>query len=196
MRREVSAPRTTRLVIGRAAPGPFTDGVITLRTPEPSDIGSLIAYGSDEALTEGIWIRGPQPGETVDAWATSYLDDWRAGWTDAGGMEGAVLLADERDPFVGIVNFVPREADVVELLYGVAPPVRGRGIATRMARLASDWALGDGGFARVELRIGERHAASRRVAERAGFRFAERYETHVTGTGQTHIDTLYLRTAE
>ena len=67
-------------------------------------------------------------------------------------------------------------------------------IARLVARLGTDWALTDAGFARVELRIGENHAASKRVAEKAGFQFKERFETYVTGTGQIYIDILYART--
>ena len=109
-------------------------------------------------------------------------------------MEGPALIVDERRPFAGILFLVPLAQDVLELVYGVLPSERGRGIATRATRLAAEWALSDGQCNRVELRIGESNVASRRVAERAGFRFAERFETFVRGTGKTHVDLLYIRT--
>jgi RimJ/RimL family protein N-acetyltransferase len=85
---------------------------------------------------------------------------------------------------------------IVELSYGIAPPARGRGIATRAARLAAGWALTEGGFSRVELRIPESHAASRRVAEKAGFQLEERFVTFIKATGDTAIDLLCVRSKE
>lgn len=105
------------------------------------------------------------------------------------------MVIDEQEPCVGLVNFTPQPNRGAELLYGVAPPWRGRGIASRAARLAADWAL-DHGFDRVELRIGKPHRESRRVAEKAGFREVELFETFVEGTGLTHVDVLYVRTRD
>jgi RimJ/RimL family protein N-acetyltransferase len=82
----------------------------------------------------------------------------------------------------------------VELSYGVGPHARGRVIATRATRLAAEWALTDGGFERVELRIDKQHRESQRVAEKAGFRFVERFLTYIEGTGKPAEDMLYVRT--
>lgn len=194
MRREVSKPRTTKLHMRRPAPAPLTDGVVTLRLPGATDLDRLARYGADESLLEGVWVGWPRQGEDPHEWASRCVADWLAAWTDEGGMDGGALVVDEVHPFVGIVFFVPWSRDVVELVYGVQPTVRGRGIAKRAARLAADWALEEGGFARVELRIGESHVVSRRVAERAGFTYEETFETFVVGTGNTHRDTLYART--
>ena len=95
---------------------------------------------------------------------------WKAGWGPEGSIEGGALIVDEDQPFVGVVDIVPKSERAVELVYGVAPPFRGRGIATRAARLVAVWALADAGFDRVELRIAADHEASRCVAERAGVR--------------------------
>jgi RimJ/RimL family protein N-acetyltransferase len=46
---------------------------------------------------------------------------------------------------------------------------RGRGVMTRALRLAARWALDDGA-ARVQLRADVENLASRRVAEKAGFK--------------------------
>jgi RimJ/RimL family protein N-acetyltransferase len=102
-------------------------------------------------------------------------------------------VPDERAPFVGIVQLHPRSDTTLELLYGVAPKARGRGIATAALTLVSSWALEELRCERVELRIDEGHRESQRVAEKAGFRFAEKIETFVTGTGSTHIDLLFCR---
>ena len=196
MRREVSRPRTYRIAAGCRPPNPFSDGVVILRNPEASDAILLAHYARDERLLEGKWIGRPTPSAGIDEWAAETVEEWRAGWTDRGGVDGGVLIIDEKEPFVGIVFLAPRSHDTLELVYGILPPVRGYGIASRAARLAADWALTAGGFAKIELRIGENHTASRRVAEKAGFSLEELFETYVTGTGRTHIDTLYTRTRQ
>lgn len=195
MRRIVSGARTSRRSVGRPAPDRLSDGVVTLRLPADDDVDRLARYGADPALLDGIWISGPPPAGDVRAWASAFLRELAAGWTEAGGIHDGGLIVDEREPLLGLIYVAPVDDDAVELSYGVAPPARGRGIATRAARLATDWALGKGGFARVELRIWEGHTASRRIAEKIGFHLAERYETYVAGTGSTHVDVLYVRHA-
>ena len=195
LRREVSPRRTSKVSAGRPPSRPLTDGVVTLRLPLPNDVPHFTRYGSDEDLLEGIWIAGPR-GRDVRVWAAEFVDELIAGWTAAGGDHGGGLIIDEGEPCVGTVNFLPRAPHVVEMTYGVAPPWRGRGIATRAASLAGAgaWATTEGDFDRVELRIGEEHAASRRVAEKAGYECVERLETYVAGTGLTHVDCVYVRT--
>ena len=109
-------------------------------------------------------------------------------------MHGGGLIVDEREPFLGIVYLVPTSTVTVSLSYGVAPHARQRGIASRAARLAAEWALAEGGFDRVELRIAQSHNESQRVAEKAGFRFVERFQTYIEATGETFEDLLYVRT--
>lgn len=190
LRRELSRRRTTKISAGPPPGHSLTDGVVTLRLPSSHDAERFVRYGSDEALLEGIWIVGPRGGD-VGAWANELVNELLAGWTEAGGDHGGGLIIDEREPCVGTIEVLPLGDGIIELTYGVAPPWRGRGIASRAARLAADWALSEGEFARVELRIGEGHAASRRVAEKAGFRFVEQFETYVVGTQRPHIDTLW-----
>jgi RimJ/RimL family protein N-acetyltransferase len=192
LRREVSRRRIEKVSAGDPPAEPLRDGGLTLRLPSPEDIAAFVRYGSDDALLDGIWILGPQ-GQPVSAWASELVAELAGGWTPSGGDHGGGLIIDEVEPCVGVVDFLPRQAGHVELTYGVAPPFRGCGIATRAAALAADWALREGGFACVELRIGEGHAASRRVAEKAGFQCVERYQTFVEGTGLTHVDCLYVR---
>jgi RimJ/RimL family protein N-acetyltransferase len=182
-----------KVAVGRPAPAhALSDGVVTLRLPAPGDVEHFVRYGSDRSLLDGIWLVPPR-GADVRAWASAYVSDLNAGWTDAGGDLGGGLIVDAAEPCIGLVNFVPRGPRNVELSYGVAPPWRRRGIASRAAALATAWALTDGDFDRVELRISEGHTVSQRVATNAGFECVERFETYVEGTGLTHTDLLYIR---
>jgi RimJ/RimL family protein N-acetyltransferase len=181
--------------VGNPPSGLISDGVVTLRLPAAEDVARLAFYGSDISLLEGVWVSGSGPRNADPLiWAVDRLDEFLAGWTPQGGIHGGALVIDAVQPFVGLVYFGPVAPGIVELSYGIAPPARGRGIATRAVRLASDWSLNEGGFSRVELRIPESHAASRRVAEKAGFQFQERFETFITATGITAINLLYVRT--
>jgi ribosomal-protein-alanine N-acetyltransferase len=62
-------------------------------------------------------------------------------------------------------------AGVTEIHYWTAPWARGNGYAAEAAGVAARWALADVGLARVTLLAAQDNAASRHVAEAAGFRF-------------------------
>jgi|tagenome__1003787_1003787.scaffolds.fasta_scaffold20763992_2 RimJ/RimL family protein N-acetyltransferase len=63
------------------------------------------------------------------------------------------------------------EVDVAEIAYVVAPEARGRGIASQAVRLVTEWAFAELGVKRAEVSVHPDNAASRRVAEKAGFQF-------------------------
>jgi RimJ/RimL family protein N-acetyltransferase len=195
MRREVITRQTARRSVGIPPPARLTDGVVTLRLPDHADVPILTSYAANPALLEGVWI-GPDPEGDPETWAARRIEEMLAGWTPGGSVEGGGLVIDEARPFVGIIEFVPRGAGSVELTYGIVPNTRGRGIATRALRMATDWALSEGTFRQVELRVGACHAASQRVAQKAGFRLEECYEALVEATGQTFIDMRYVRSIE
>jgi [ribosomal protein S5]-alanine N-acetyltransferase len=195
MRREVIARETARRSVGIPPPDRLTDGVVTLRLPDRTDIPILTRYGTDPGLLEGAWI-GPHPEGDPARWAARRIEEMLAGWTEAGSIEGGGLVIDEAAPFVGISEFVPRSPGSLEPAYGVVPSARGRGIATRAMRLATDWALSAGRCRRIELRVAAGNTASHRVAQKAGFHLEERYEALVEATGLTFIDMLYARFIE
>jgi len=62
------------------------------------------------------------------------------------------------------------EADAPAIVECVDGRARGRGLATRALVLTARWALGHEDVARVQLRADVENEASRRVAEKAGFR--------------------------
>jgi RimJ/RimL family protein N-acetyltransferase len=192
VRQETSSPRLSGVSVGRTPPHLLTDGCVVLRLPSANDRLRLVAYGRDEKLLEGIWITGPFPDGDLDAWASRVIGEALAGWTDHGGVHGGGLVIDEQQPFAGMLYLAPRDNNGLEVSYGVAPPYRGRGIATRALNLIASWATTQAAFNRVELRIAEDNSASRRVAEKSGFRLRERIETFVKGTGETYIDLLYV----
>lgn len=88
------------------------------------------------------------------------------------------------DRLGGYVDFDPDlddglEADEVNVSYCVHPWARGRGVAEEAVRLVCDVLRRDRIGSRAAIRADPENAASVRVAEKAGFRFAG---TFVSGT--------------
>ena len=108
----------------------------------------------------GIWIPSPRPGQDLRPWASALELDLLAGWSITGGRHAGGLIVDEREAILGTAYLSPTSAVAVGLSYGVVPLARGRGIASRAARLVAEWALTQGGFERVELQIDKEHRES------------------------------------
>jgi RimJ/RimL family protein N-acetyltransferase len=89
------------------------------------------------------------------------------------------LAVDEHDDVLAsvAVQDIREDEGTGEIGYWVAAPARGRGIATRAVRLATDWALGELGLKTLEIMTHEDNTASQGVARAAGY--AETGETRV-----------------
>lgn len=175
-------------------PGPLTDSVVTLRLPalEAGDADALASYIAEGQL-DGVWL--PM---IPNVSAARSVGDWLDGWADRPSHNGPVLVATitDDDRFVGVVSFGDRGEGIIEMIYGIAPRWRGRGLASRAARLAALWVLGLPGARAVELRIGQDARASQHVAVNAGFVLAGRVRQFVPGTGTTFDDLRYVLAAD
>lgn len=146
---------------------PLTDGVVTLRAYTDADVPALVEICRDPEVPR--WTLVPSPyGETE-------ARDWIARVPDglATGSRVTFAIADARDSaaLLGSVGLQAIDWDVraADIGYMLGPRARGRGFATRAVQLAAGWAFGTLGLERLELRTMEQNAASRAVAERAGF---------------------------
>jgi RimJ/RimL family protein N-acetyltransferase len=72
---------------------------------------------------------------------------------------------------LGLAFSIDREGRQLELGYVVAPQARGRGVGTRTLELLTEWAFSELDALRIELWISAGNAPSKRVAERAGYRY-------------------------
>jgi RimJ/RimL family protein N-acetyltransferase len=77
---------------------------------------------------------------------------------------------DVGDKFAGSLDLRFQEGAWAEVGYGLAPWARGRQVMTRALRLALSWGFGDLGLRGVQWRAEVGNNASRRVAEKCGFR--------------------------
>ena len=101
--------------------------------------------------------------------ARMWLDRYEDGRRD--GTREAFAIVDEADAFLGLA-LAPQldlEAATAELGYVVAPPARGRGVATEALRQLTAWAFSEQDMQRLELLISVENAASKRVAEHCGY---------------------------
>ena len=109
----------------------------------------------------------PPPPDFAETWLGLYERGRRDGT-----REGfAVVDGDGEFLGLALAPRIEREARTAELGYVVAPAARGRGVATTALRLLTEWALAELGALRLELLIGVTNDASKRVAERNGYRF-------------------------
>jgi RimJ/RimL family protein N-acetyltransferase/ketosteroid isomerase-like protein len=170
----------------------LADDRVGLRLPDLPDAAVLQAYAARKGGLDGTWV--PLIAGIRLADAQALVRDWLAGWQNRRSFHGPALVVVEadRDRLVGLVGLGDRGDGVVELTYGVAPDHRGRGHATRAARLAARWLLRERLADEVELRIDPGHAASQRVAVAAGFAPAGTVTSRVPVTGESYTDLRFV----
>jgi len=142
----------------------LSDGVFSLRPWREADAPEIAAaLDGDPEIAR--WLdQIPQPYTSEDALAyirglTGNERESRFALTEAGD-----------DRLIGSIGATWNETrDVAEIGYWLRADGRGRGAATAAVRLLVPWAFAEGA-ARVQLRADVENTASRRVAEKAGFR--------------------------
>jgi len=170
---------------------PLTDGVVTLRGWREGDVDDLFAACQDPEIPRWT-LRIPWPyliGHARD-WVARQPDILRAGQ----GAHFAVRDHATGRLLGGIGLDLSLEGRMPELGYWLAVEARGRGVATRAARLVTEWGLADLDLFRIDLHADEDNRASQRVAERAGFtavRVGPRMDRH----GAPRSVILYSRSA-
>jgi RimJ/RimL family protein N-acetyltransferase len=140
-------------------------GGVVLRTWRTADIPDLPAAVDDPEIHRWLDII-PDPYTPSDAeeFVSKTCRDLTEGRgvglaiTGDGGLLGAVGL-----------HLAAYQPGVAEVGYWLAAGARGRGVATAATRALTDWAFEELGLHRVELFAATDNAASRAVAERAGF---------------------------
>jgi RimJ/RimL family protein N-acetyltransferase len=143
------------------------DGVIALRPPETGDIDPITAACQDPEIPR--WTRVPTP--YTRAHAVDFVERSLRTWDE--GTDAPFVIVDHASgALLGAIGVhrLGGEDDGPEVGYWLERTVRGRGVTTRALRLVSDWACRDLGV-RLLLQADVRNAASRRVAEKAQFRY-------------------------
>jgi RimJ/RimL family protein N-acetyltransferase len=141
----------------------LTDGVVRLRAVTLADVDVWMA-GEDAEQIRWFEFPGPAPRQNVE----QAIRGWAASWAAGGFVRQWGICEGGDDRVVGGVEVHDLGGHEVNLSYVVFPPARGRGLATRAARLALGYAAADMGAAAAVLRVLEGNAASLGVARRLG----------------------------
>lgn len=142
----------------------LSDPTVALRPWADADAAAIVeCIDGDPEISR--WLdQVPQPYTLTDARA--YI----AG-TTGNARESRFAVTDTASGRVlGSIGATWNETgDVAEIGYWLRADARGSGVATRALRLIVPWALAEGAQ-RVQLRADVENTASRRVAEKVGFR--------------------------
>ena len=126
------------------------------------DVAELVG---DPQVRHFTRIPEPPPQD----FAVGWIDKYKAGRRD-GTCEGfAAVDSDGRFLGLGLAPAIDHCAGELELGYIVASSARGRGVATEILRLLTEWAFQTIRAERACLIIDVENRASQRVAERRGY---------------------------
>jgi RimJ/RimL family protein N-acetyltransferase len=145
----------------------LADDAIILRAPAVADVPAITEACQDPDIQHFTFVPVPYREEHARDW----VDDAAA---RAGAGEALSLViadGDDRAMLLGTVGLLrPDWAQrTIEIGYWVAPWARGGGLAVRAVKLLAPWALRTLDLARVACDVDVDNAASRQVAQRAGF---------------------------
>lgn len=141
-----------------------------LRPFVPADAADVHEAWHDQRFIDSAPIGYAYAGAAFDValgWCASGIEERRR----AGKGIGFAVAPREGGRLAGHVSLFSAEwtAMTAEMHYWTSPWARGRGVAAEAAAAVARWALTEQGFARIALQAAPANAASRHVAERAGF---------------------------
>ena len=154
---------------------PLVDGDLTLLpwrdvTSIPGVRDDLVAASNDPEMVR--WTTVPHP------YTAAHADEFLSAPTP--GIDRWAYVVDGR--YCGSIELRPGGV----LGYNTAPWARGRGLTSRAVRLVTERAL-DLGLRRLEIHVAEGNAASRSVAQKAGYTYDGRLpEPRVSGATWTN----------
>jgi RimJ/RimL family protein N-acetyltransferase len=143
------------------------DGDLVLRPKRIEDAEAITAACQDPEIPRWTFVPSPYTLDDARAFLRSSADE------AAAGKAVNLLAVDARaDGLLGSFSVMEldHEPGFGEIGYWVAAEARGRGIATRAVRLLADWARDELSLTRIVILPHKDNTASRRVAEKAGFR--------------------------
>lgn len=144
----------------------LAEGSVRLRAPERRDIDPVAVACRDADIRRFTRIPPNYGRDDAVAFILGAVE------RRAAGISAELVATDRPDgALCGVVGIVVDRHDRAraEIGYWTHPEERGRGVAAAALRLLSGWALGPGGFVRLDLVVSVENAASRAVVRRSGF---------------------------
>jgi RimJ/RimL family protein N-acetyltransferase len=145
---------------------PLFDDAVTLRLFELGDATALSIACRDPEISRWTFM----PEQLSVPQAKEWIERAHEALQRAHSLRLAIIDNDD-DALLGQIGVgrLNWEQQVGEIFYWLAAPARGRGVATRAARLVTDWSFTALNLARLEIIVDPRNDASQRVALAAGF---------------------------
>lgn len=146
----------------------LSDGWVVLRPLRLDDADDVTLCCQDADSQRFTHVPVPYTRDDAVAWLTSHTPPLLDGATNP---TWAITVPDlTGDRWGGSINLEPDPGEPAGVGYMVAPWLRGRGAATGALRLACRWGFDRLGLTAINWFAHLGNAASRRVAEKAGFR--------------------------
>ncbi len=143
---------------------PLSDGVVTLRAWERSDIEAIVELCSDPLAARYTTVPVPYRRRDAEDWLDAQPDRLAAG-------ESAffAITTDADEAVVGSIGLHVHAPGLAETGYLLAAVHRGRGLMPRSVQLLTEWAFTDLAIERLQLTTHPDNHSSQRVAEKCGF---------------------------
>jgi len=160
-----------------------------LRLLSASDIGDVAELIDDPETLRFTRVPEPPPDGFARDWYARYEQGRET------GSREAFAIAGDDGAFLGLalVPTIAAEAAEAELGYIVAAHARGRGVASEALDALTRWAFEERGVLRAYLLIDVDNPASKRVAERAGYRLEGVMRSTYTKQGRRSDTELWSR---
>lgn len=165
--------------------GSLSDGVVTLRRMSVEDVDDVHALRQlPDVVATSVPPRAPSRDEVAVRCARTA-----AAWL-AGDRAAFTVLDAATGAFAGEIGLYYQEPPTGQAMigYSIAVPWRGRGYATRAARLVAEWAFTHVGVARLIAGTAPENIGSQRVLEGAGFRREGYQRSRLPGAEGSRID--------
>ncbi|RIV34603.1 GNAT family N-acetyltransferase [Micromonospora radicis] len=169
--------------------GRLTDGVVVLRPLEPADADQMYRLHTGPDVAASRVPPGVPTREEIDRRGLAAASQWLTG--TAASM---TILDAESDAVAGSCALIYDQPATGQAMlgYSLFPDWRGRGYAGRTVRLLARWGFDRVGLARIWAGTLPENVASRRVLERAGFRYEGQLRGRLPGGSGTRADsTVY-----
>ncbi|MFI5680563.1 GNAT family N-acetyltransferase [Streptomyces cellulosae] len=138
---------------------------LVLRTVEARHTDAVYAAAQDPDIQRWTTIPAPYLREHAQSFTQQVVPD---GWACGSMFTWGVFLP-EGEELVGMLSITLRSLGTAEVGFWGTKEHRGNGYLTEATRAAAHWAFARASIDRVEWRAEVGNAASRAVAERAGF---------------------------
>ena len=150
---------------GHFAAPRLTDGVLLLDGYLREDVDAHLKGEDEETARRFGWYPQRSSVDTV----RGAIERWQENWRTGGSRRAWAVRDPETGRLLGGCEVRLKGSGVAEMSCWTGHEDRGRGVASRAARLVCDYAFHELGVARVEVLVEPDNLASRRVAEKAGF---------------------------